>query len=68
MRADRGRHSRVRTAAWIKPRDVHTMMKSTDLRESNDLAWTGRFFRARLGTVFSERQVSPGSMVIVEIG
>ena len=44
------------------------MMKSTDLREGNDLAWTRRPFRARLGTVFSERQVRPGSMVIVEVG
>jgi hypothetical protein len=44
------------------------MMKSTDLREGNDLAWARRPFRARLGTVFSEPQVGPGSMVIVEVG
>ncbi len=44
------------------------MMKSTDLREGNDLAWARRPIRARLGTVFSERQVSPGSMVIVKVG
>ena len=36
------------------------MMKSTDLRKGNDLAWTRRLFRARLGTVFSE----PGSTSI----
>ena len=43
-------------------------MKSTDLRKGNDLARTRRPFRTRLGTVFSERQVRPGSMVIIEVG
>ncbi len=44
------------------------MMKSTDLRKGNNLAGTTRLLRTRLGTVFSKRQVRPGSMVIIEVG
>ncbi len=44
------------------------MMKAADLRESYNLARTRRTGRTRIGAVFGERQVGPGSGVIVEVG
>ncbi len=68
MRADREDTAGSGPRLGLGRETFVAMMKSTDLREGNDLAWTRRLFRARLGTVFSERQMSPGSMVIVEVG
>ena len=44
------------------------MMKAAELRESDNLARTRRTGRTRIGAVFGERQVGPGSVVIVEVG
>ncbi len=44
------------------------MMKAADLRESYNLARTRRTGWTRIGAVFGERQVGPGSVVIVEVG
>ncbi len=44
------------------------MMKSTNLWKGDDLALAGRLSRARLRAILPERQMSPGSMVIVEVG
>ncbi len=44
------------------------MMKAAYLRESDNVARTRRTGRARLRTVFGERQMGPGSMVVVDVG
>ena len=58
--------SRLRLGSGREP--FVTMMKAAELRESDDLARNRRTGGTRLGAVFGERQVGPGSMVIVEVG
>ena len=45
-----------------------TMMQAADLWESDDLARIGRMNQTWFRAVLLKRQVSPGSMVIVEVG
>ena len=65
---------RARAASRKKPRKRSgrepfvAMMQAADLWESDDLARIGRMNQTWFRAVFSERQVSPGSMVIVEAG
>ena len=65
---DRSRpcRSRLRLGSGREP--FVSMMKAADLRESDNLARTRWAGRTRLWAVLGERQVSPGSMVIVEVG
>jgi len=44
------------------------MMKAADLWECDNLASTRWAYGTRIGAVLCERQVGPGSMVIVEVG
>jgi hypothetical protein len=44
------------------------MMQAADLWESDDLARIGRMNQTWFRAVLLKRQVSPGSMVIVEVG
>ena len=65
--ADRPRQCRGRLRLGSGREPFVAMMKAAELWESDDLARIGWAGRTRLGAVLCERQVGPGSMVIVEI-
>ncbi len=66
--ADRPRQRRGRLRLGSGRESFVSVMKAADLRESDNLSrirWTGR---TRFWAVLGERQVGPGSMIIVEVG
>ena len=58
--------SQFRVGSGSQP--LVAMMKSTDLREGDDLAPVGRLCQARLRTVLFEGQVGPGLVIIPQVG
>lgn len=58
-------NSNCRLGSGLAP--LVAMMKSTDLWKGDDSTLAGWLSRARLGTIFPKRQMSPGLVVIIEV-